>query len=156
MRLLFVCSGNTCRSPMAEVIARQEAIARGLSNIEISSAGTGAWDGAPSSDGALLVAMERHLDLGSHRARQLTPAILAESDLVLAMGPQHLEHIVALGGAEKAHLLTDFAAGAPTARAIADPYGGDLEGYRETFEELQAEIRRVFDRLVATRQPPAT
>src|SRR5215218_3516437 len=97
MKLLFVCSGNTCRSPIAEAIARQQAAERAL-DIEAASAGVSAWDGAPASDGALLVGMEHRVDLGEHRSRQLTKEIVADSDLILAMGPQHLERIDALGG----------------------------------------------------------
>lgn len=136
---------------MAEVLARREAIARGLTDVDVASAGTGAWEGAPPSDGALLVALERRLDLGSHRAQQLSAELVRESDLVLAMGPQHLEQVLALGGEGRAHLLSDFAAGESTARAIADPFGGDLDTYRATLLELDDAIRRVFDRLSAAR-----
>lgn len=149
MRLLFVCTGNTCRSPLAEALARREAIERGLGDVEISSAGTSAWDGAPASDGALLVAMERGLDLASHRSQQLTRELVQSHDVVLGMGPHHVERAEALGGEGRTHLLTAFAGGPSAGRAINDPFGGDLEQYRETLAELQGEIRRVFDRLTA-------
>lgn len=149
MRLLFVCTGNTCRSPLAEALARREAIERGLADVEVASAGTSAWDGAPASDGALLVALERGLDLSSHRAQQLTREVVQSHDVVLAMGPHHVERAEALGGEGRTYLLTAFANGPSAGRPISDPFGGDLEAYRETLTELQAEIRRVFDRLTA-------
>ncbi len=69
------------------------------------------------------------------------------------MGPHHLERAEALGGEGKTFLLSAFASNAASDRAISDPFGGDLEHYRDTFAELQREIRRVFDRLVAERTP---
>ena len=138
---------------MAEVIARREVIARGLMDVEVASAGTSAWDGAPASDGALLVAMERHLDLGMHQSQQLTPELVATANLILAMGPHHLERVEALGGEGKATLLTAYASHNGDAVGITDPFGGDLEGYRATFDELQEYIRKAFDRLTADRPP---
>jgi len=154
MRILFVCTGNTCRSPLAEAIARKVAIERGHAEIETASAGTSAWEGAAASDGSLLIALERHMDLSQHRAQQLSRALVESSDLVLAMGPHHLERILALGGEGKAYLLTDYASHGAEARAITDPIGGELSVYRATADELEQEIRRVFDRLDAERPTP--
>src|SRR5881396_3798000 len=118
MHILFVCTGNTCRSAIAEAIARKVIIERGLSDVEIVSAGTSAWDGAPASDGALLVGMERTLDLSTHRAQTLTRDLVRDADLILAMGPHHLERIEALGGAGRAYLLSEFASHGASTRPI--------------------------------------
>ena len=149
MHLLFVCTGNTCRSPLAEAIARRLAHERGLHNVVVSSAGTSAWADAPASDGSLLVALEHGIDLSEHRARQLSPEIVAASDLILTMGPHHLDRAEALGGTRRSHLLTSFTRGADSAWPISDPFGGDLGVYRVTFDELSLEIGLALDRIVA-------
>jgi protein-tyrosine-phosphatase len=153
MKLLFVCTGNTCRSPLAAAIARKLATERGQRDVQIDSAGTSPWEGAPASDGALLVGLERQLDLSAHRARQLTREMVQSSDVILGMGPHHLERIEALGGAGKSYMLTEYASHGASARAISDPIGAELEVYRATYEELEREINRVFDRLAAEQTP---
>ncbi|MDQ6887759.1 MAG: low molecular weight protein arginine phosphatase [Gemmatimonadota bacterium] len=138
---------------MAEAIARRLIAERGLHGVHAESAGTAAWEGAAASDGALLVGLERSTDLSAHRARALSRELVAEQDLILAMSPHHLERAEALGGRGKSHLLTDYATRGAHAEPIGDPFGGDLDQYRCTYDELEQEIRRALDRIAAERSP---
>jgi protein-tyrosine-phosphatase len=147
VKVLFVCSGNTCRSPLAEGLARKRAQERGIAEAEFTSAGTGALDGGGASEGAILVGLERGIDLSAHRTRALTPAVLAEADLVLVMGPHHLDAVLAMTPSDKVHLLDHFASRGATADPINDPFGGSLDLYRETVAELERKIEAVLDRL---------
>src|SRR5690348_15804272 len=123
MKILFVCTAKTCRMLVAEAITRKLAIERGLSRVEATRASTSAHDGAPASDGALLVGMERHSDLGQLRSQTLTRELGPDANLVLAMGNHHLQQIDALGGSGKSFLLADYASRGASVRAISDPMG---------------------------------
>ena len=146
MNLLFVCSGNTCRSAMAEALAKKVARRRGIDNVNVSSAGTNAWENATATDEALLVGMERDIDLTSHRARKLTSAIVSEADLIFVMTPGHVEQVVQLGGRGKVHVIDEYTSGVRNG-GITDPYGGDLDAYRQTADVLEQEMEKLFDRI---------
>jgi protein-tyrosine-phosphatase len=97
--------------------------------------------------------MERDTDISPHQARLVTKELLDDYDLVLAMGPHHVERIEAVGGRGKTFRLSQYASHGATERPIGDPFGGELALYRETYDELDAEIRRVLDRIEAERNP---
>ncbi|MBI3790550.1 MAG: low molecular weight protein arginine phosphatase [Gemmatimonadetes bacterium] len=155
MHLLFVCTGNTCRSPLAEALARAQITMRGVQGVTVSSAGTSAWGGASASDGSLLVGMEHGLDLSGHRARVLTRELVAASDLILAMGPHHVEAAESLGGEGKSFLLTEYATRGASRVPVSDPFGGDLEVYRVTLAELERQVGLALDRALAERGSPS-
>jgi len=152
MHVLFVCTGNTCRSPLAAVLLQRALEARGVAGqVTVASAGTGAWDGAPASEGAYLVGIEQGVDLSAHRARLLTRELVSEADLILVMSRHHAVRVAELGGPDRVHLLGEFAGRTGTAAEVTDPFGGELDDYRLTLTELRELIDGVVTRLAGER-----
>jgi len=145
--LLFVCTGNTCRSPMAAAAARAGIVRRGWTHVEVQSAGLSALTGTPAADNAVRVAGEQGMDLTRHEAQPLTPELVEWADLILGMGHSHLMGIAELGGGEKAALITDFVDGPGLGRPIEDPIGGDMTTYRATFAQIGRAVEAILQRL---------
>ncbi|MBA2571631.1 MAG: low molecular weight protein arginine phosphatase [Gemmatimonadetes bacterium] len=154
-RILFVCTGNTCRSPLAEAVARAELRRRGWEHVEVASAGVAAEPGATASAAAVKVAERKGLNLvREHRSRLLSAELLGWADLILVMSPSHLAGVDRMGGAEKAALLGDFAAGADgRGSSVRDPFGGDEAVYEATLHELQQLVPAALDRLAPIVHP---
>lgn len=131
MNILFVCTGNTCRSAMAAAIMDKIASENDLP-LRIESAGLLAEDGAPASENAVKVLAQNGIDLSEHRAKQVTEEMLCESDIVIAMTEAH-KQILASAAGDKVFTLSEFAG---SYGDIKDPFGGDLEEYEETANEI--------------------
>lgn len=135
---------------MAEALLRDALASRGAEQVTVASAGTGAWDGAPASEGAYLVALEHGLDLSGHRAQLLTRELVKASDLILTMSSHHRARVAELGGEDKVHLLGEYAGREEGRGEISDPFGSEIASYRATFDELQEIIAGVVSRVAGT------
>lgn len=145
--LLFVCTGNTCRSPMAAALARQALEQRGWDHVNVASAGTGALAGSPASEDVPRVLRESGIEPGDHQARELTAELVEWADSILVMSTSHLDAVLALGGEGKVGLITDFLEGDEAGQPVLDPIGAGTEVYRSTRDQLERAVRAVLDRL---------
>jgi protein-tyrosine-phosphatase len=146
--ILLVCTGNICRSPLAASLLERALGERAAEGIRVSSAGTGAWDGAPVSEGAYLVGLERGLDLSGHRARLLTRELVERADLILTMARHHRARVDELGGEGRVFVLGEYAGREGDEAEVSDPFGGDLNVYRDTCSELEALLQAAVERIV--------
>ncbi len=138
MNILFVCTGNTCRSPMAAGMFAQLAARERLFSLRISSAGISAIEGQPASVHAVQACREIGVDLEQHLSHRLTGNDLAAADLIATVSSTHA-YILGQAGApqEKIYILGD----------IRDPFGEDLPAYRACREELAAALGILMQRV---------
>ncbi|MDI6688450.1 MAG: low molecular weight protein arginine phosphatase [Desulfobacterales bacterium] len=137
--ILFVCTGNICRSPFAEGLLKKLSQENGLDNIISDSAGLLALPGNSATALAQKVAAEYDVDLSGHMAKSVKEDIVNRSDLILAMENSHVKNLLdAFPEAEdKVFLIRRFASFGSKDRGVADPYGLNYDAYRFCFLDIQ-------------------
>ena len=144
MRVVFVCAGNTCRSPMAEALMRRALKARGREDIAVESAGLSATPGAPASWNACLAMKELGIWLNLHRARPLYDVELSGA-LILTMTKGQAEYVNTVFPGGRVEALRAYAG---RSGDIDDPYGRPLEAYVETALKIAEAVEAAADRLI--------
>jgi protein-tyrosine phosphatase len=145
-RILFLCHGNICRSPMAAGYLNKLLDDAGIDDVLVTSAGIGALVKSRASAASLEVAARHGFSLENHRADQVTAADLRESDHILVMERYQLEALRQhLGGrSEKVRLLGEY--GVSAGKEIGDPYGGDVDLYERIFARIKECVEGFFNK----------
>lgn len=142
MNILFICTGNTCRSPMAAALFNKIATEKEL-DVRIESAGLFAEEGAPASAEAIVVMKEYDIDLLGHHAQSINTELLEKSDIILTMTAAHKMLLEQYAGG-KVFTVSEYA---DLDDDIEDPYGGDVEEYKECADELYNTLLLVAEKI---------
>jgi protein arginine phosphatase len=147
--ILFVCTGNTCRSVMADALLRRYWESAGGSGLEIASAGLAASPGSRASEQVRQLLSEEGISVEHHSAVLLEQSQINRADLILVMTAEHSERLTGLfpEAAPKVHLLKQFAHPAGDNHDIADPFAGSLEKYSRCLEEIRCSITKLIEKL---------
>ncbi|GHC71735.1 low molecular weight protein-tyrosine-phosphatase [Streptomyces collinus] len=142
-RVCFVCTGNICRSPMAEIVFRARVTEAGLDElVEVDSAGTGGWHEGDGADPRTVAVLEDNGYAGGHTARQFQPSWFSRLDLVIALDSGHLGALRRLAPTEqdarKVRLLRSYDPAAGDDLDVPDPYYGGTDGFEECLEMVEA------------------
>ena len=146
-RVLIVCTGNTCRSPMAAGALRR-LLGADAERVTVESAGTAAWEGQPATEPSVEVAGRAGVDLGEHRSRRVTPMMVRAADLVLVMEKSHVGAVHSLGAApERTHVLSEWPEPGDPTLPISDPFGASMEAYEECWRRITHHLERVVPQI---------
>ena len=145
MNILFVCQGNTCRSPMAAALLK-DAVLRRAVRVSASSAGLDVFDRAASPK-AVEVMKERNIDISGHKPQTVSDEHIRWADLILTMGDSHLGKLRRAFPAArgKSDALARYVG--DSSGDVQDPYGASQEDYRATRDRLEGLVARVLDKL---------
>lgn len=139
MKLVFLCTGNTCRSPMAKGLFERLLAEKGITDITCDSAGLFAADGEPAAENAVIACRELGVDLSAHRSKRLTNEMLQNTDLFVVMMQNHAGALKAAGvPGEKIKVLGG---------GVGDPFGGDLAMYRASRDQILQALRQLLQEL---------
>lgn len=147
MNVLFVCTGNTCRSPIAQGILEDMARKKGL-NIIVKSAGIYALDGDNASINAIRALKENNIDISNHRSSIIHRDLIEEADFIFTMGKSHKDILVSKYSfaQSKVYTLNEFVYG--TEKDIVDPFGSNIEVYNNTKYELYNAMESLLEKLM--------
>ena len=147
---MFVCTGNTCRSPMAEGALKVLLEKERPDTYDVISSGTGAAVGFPATLYAIEAAKIWDADISLHRSQQLTPELIDKSDLILAMTPSHYKEIIRMrkDAVTKTFLFKSFPEPGGKGEGVNDPIGQGLEQYNETFLELGEQLGKMLPEIL--------
>jgi protein-tyrosine-phosphatase len=144
--IVFVCTGNICRSPIAEGLMRHKSKEAGRHDLIVSSMGTHGLYDSPATEYAQEVCKNDGFDISSHKGRYLMGDELEKADLILCMEPVHIKFVETFfpWTRKKIFLLGAWPDKATRKSAIQDPMGGSYEKYQQVFDLIKYHIERIF------------